>query len=121
MIRSSRDLDDLDDSLFDREEAARRKLEREAMIASGQERLRQEAARDAIVKAEAVEFTKETTRRAILAEYAAAGVEPRPGTLVSLGMLRKLGWRIEHLGLGVHRLVAPPTQPTYVPRKREQS
>lgn len=99
--------DSLDDSLFDREEAQRRKQERAEMVAAGEERLAQEAVQDAAAAARVEAFTRDATRAMILAEYQHARVEPRPGTLVSLALLMQLGWRIEDTRDG-RQLVAPP-------------
>lgn len=115
-MKPRRDIDDLDDSLFTREEAIRLRLERADMIAAGEERVRQENIADAAVKARVAALFQETNREMILREYAAHGLTPRPGTLVSLSMLLRMGWRIEEHPDGGPVLVAPPTQEKYVAR-----
>lgn len=109
-----RDIDDLDESLFTRADANRLRLDRADMVASGEERLRQESARDAAAKARVVAMTQENNRQMILREYAARGWPPPTGTLVSLPLLLKMGWRIEDHPDGGRVLVAPPAPEKYV-------
>lgn len=113
-MKPPRDIDDLDDSLFTREESIRLRLERADMKASGEARMRQEAEADAAAKARAAAFTQETSRQMILRDYEAHGLQPRPGVLVSLPTLLRLGWRIEEHPDGGTVLVAPPTPEKYV-------
>lgn len=119
-MRPRRDIDDLDDSLFDRDEAAERRRRREEERALAARRLEQEAALDAAQKVRAREFTIATNERQILAEYAHHGLRA-PLPLVSLALLLKMGWRLEKLGLGVNRLVAPPAPGPYTPTERDNS
>lgn len=112
--RRRRDIDDLDDSLFTREETIRLRQERADMVRAGEERVRQEAIADAAVKARVVAFLQETTREMILRDYAARGLTPRPGTLVSVPMLLRMGWQIAEHPDGGPVLVAPPTPEKYV-------
>jgi len=105
-----RDFDD--DDLFDAGEAKRRREERAAMIARGEERARQEAIREAAAKQRATEFTKRANDSFLIREYRAAGVEP-PNVdangvpRVGLGLLLSMGWKIEDFGNGERALVAP--------------
>lgn len=116
MNRPRRDIDDLDESLFTREEAIRLRLERASMAAAGAERLRQEAVVEAATKERMVAFTAETNRHMIMREYEAKGLTPRPGVLVSLSMLLQMGWKIEDHPDGGSVLVAPPKPEKYVAR-----
>lgn len=116
-MRHRRDIDDaLDDRVFDREEAESRRRVRDESLVSAAEQERGHQQRDAALKARVVEFTRQANERAIMAEYAHAGVEPRPGTLVSLTLLLSLGWRVEEDGRGVRTLVQPPVPEKYVAR-----
>lgn len=101
MSRSYYGTGDLDDDLFEAEEAARRRRKREEMLEAHRIAQEVEAKAEAIRKARATEVSLETNRRQLLRQYEAAGVEPpsvdasgRP--LVSLPMLLTLGWSIEH-------------------------
>lgn len=113
-MRPRRDIDDLDDSLFTREESIRLRLERADMIAAGEQRLRAEATRDAETKARIEVYTRDTSRQMILREYEARGLTPRPGPLVSLALLLGNGWRIIDHPDGGLTLVAPPEPEKYV-------
>lgn len=115
-MRSRRDIDDLD-NLFDRDQAAARRLEREQMIEAGKERTRQETARDAMVAARVRAFTQVSNGEAMLKEYRLAGVEPlrvnaEGHPTCSIALLLNVGWRIEDMA-GEKVLVAPPPAPAW--------
>lgn len=114
-MRPRRDIDDLD-TFFDHDEAKRLRDDRADMVESGKERLRQEAARDVATKARVDAEAQENNRRMILREYEARGLAPRPGTLVSLALLLRMGWRIEEGPDHEAVLVAPPAPEKYVAR-----
>lgn len=101
---------DLDDNLFEHEDAVEKQHRRAEIVETARQRAVLYDEQEAILRRRARETAIKTNERAILAEYAAAGVEPREGILVSLPMLRKLGWRIVDID-GVKSLMAPPTQP----------
>lgn len=111
MIRRRRDIDDfesLDENLFDREEAERRRRDRAAALAAGQERMRQEEALEVRMKDAVRHETADANRALLLADYERAGVAPPEGrTLVSLTLLLSLGWRIETMPDGAKVLTAP--------------
>lgn len=119
MTRFRRDIDDLDDNLFDREEAQRRHQQRAAEKADWMERgaelQKQEAARLAAVETRVKGFRQRNNARMIEREYEAAGVSP-PNRAAdgapefSLALLLRTGWRIETLQNGEKQLVAPPTR-----------
>lgn len=113
-MRPRRDIDDLDESLFTRDEAIRRRLERADMIAAGQERLRQEAVANAAAKARWLAYTQEGHRQMVLREYEVRGLTPPSGALVSLALLIRLGWQIQDDPEGGRMLVAPPPPEKYV-------
>lgn len=113
-MRTRRDIEDLDESIFTREEAIRLRLDRGAMAAAGAERLRQEAVVEAATKERMVAYTADTNRQMIMQEYAVRGLTPRPGVLVSLSMLLQIGWKIEDHPDGGAVLVAPPKPEKYV-------
>lgn len=117
-MRLRRDIDDLDDTMFDRDVAADRRRQREEERALAVERTKQSEVQEAVIAARGREFMAETSQRLILAEYHAAGIAPRPGTLVSIRTLMTLGWTIEDVGQD-RILVAPPKQPKYEPRGGE--
>ncbi len=104
-MKPRRDIDDLDENLLDRDEAADRRRERAEMIAAAEARANREAEVDAAANARVKDFTVETNRQMIVAEYRAAGLTPPSGNfVVSLTLLRKLGWTVED-GPGGARLI----------------
>jgi hypothetical protein len=120
-MKPRRDLDDLDDSLFDREEAAEHRRARAEERELALERGVQLEEQDRILRARAKASFVGTSEAMILAEYRRHGVELRSGpgvALVSLQTLLSIGWRIEEVD-GVRTLVAPPVLPKYVRRDRD--
>lgn len=126
-MRRRRDIhDDLDESLFDQEEAEARRIEREQRRARAEEQGRERAAEDAAIAARAAKFRDETNARMLVDEYRRAGVEPPKvdgdgAPTCSLTLLLWMGWTIEELGLGVRRLVSPPPPAPVKPRSKECS
>jgi hypothetical protein len=120
-MKPRRDLDDLDDSLFDREEAAEHRRARAEERELALERGVQLEEQDRILRARAKASFVGTSEAMILAEYRRHGVELRSGpgvALVSLQTLLSIGWRIEEVD-GARTLVAPPVLPKYVRRDRD--
>lgn len=119
-MRPRRDIDDMDDSFFDREEAQRLRQERTAMVQNGIER---EAANNAADKATASRVRAANLKANddfLLREYQNAGVAPPMVTAtgvpaVSLALLLRIGWTIEEVA-GDRRLVKPPPPEKYVAR-----
>ncbi len=112
-MRARRDLDDnLDDSLFDRDEVEHRPRRRTEEVERLHAQAKEIDARDAAFRASALASVKDGRRRDLLAEYRAAGVEPQgldgDGTpTVSLALLLRLNWTIEEVNRGEWKLVAP--------------
>lgn len=109
------------EDIFDREEAARRRADREAAIARNNEIIEQEAAQEAQRKEDFRLFALRVNGDQVTAQYLAAGVEPLevndegvPRT--SLSLLLSIGWTIVEIS-GLKKLVAPPARPA--PRRRE--
>lgn len=112
MNRIRRDIDDLDDSLFDRDEAQRRRQERAEAIERGKTAEVALAEYDAAARARVRADILRANDEFIAREYQSAGVEPpivsgdgKPA--VSLSMLLRLDWEIQDVA-GVRTLVAPP-------------
>lgn len=119
-LRSRRDIDDIDATLFDRDEAEERKRLREEQRALVDERRAQYVQQDAAAKVAADAGMAEANERARVAEYRAAGVFPPSGQRASLSLLLHLGWRIEEIGQGERVLVKPPSpEPWEGPRDRD--
>jgi len=89
----------------DRAVAARVMQKSEEFKARMAEIDKQDAQRNGEMAARLEARSKEISRRIIVREYAALGVAP-PEPLVSLALLRKIGWHIEEVG-GRNVLVGP--------------
>lgn len=116
-MKPRRDIDDID-SLFDQEEAQRRRDERAAIIASGAERQAMLDRQEAIERERAKASMLAATSSFLAREYQHAGVAPprvnaAGDPICSLSMLYRLGWRIEEID-NAKTLVAPPALPKYI-------
>lgn len=112
-----RDIDDLDDSLFDQDEAKRRREQRQADRARAIEQGQQLDEQDRILRERAKAAFVNNSEKLIRAEYRHHDIEPRPGVLVSLATLLSLGWTIHQVENGKKVLVAPPTPEPYIDRR----
>lgn len=121
-----RDIDDMDDDLLDQAAARDRRRERDE---AAERRAEQQAVlddQDAKAKARAAEFVRSANDSALLGEYRHAGVEPlkvNPGGLptCSLSLLLREGWTIHQMENGEKKLVAPPTAEPRRPDQRDNS
>lgn len=123
-VRPRRDLDDLDENLFDRDEAQRLRAER-AQQAENHRKFEAEQAEQAARRAAGF---KEWSRRAgvesIRAGYEALGVEPpsldgNGEPVCSVDLLMRIGWRIENTPDGKVWIRPPAHEPWTGPKDKD--
>lgn len=112
MTRIRRDIDDLDDSLFEAEAAKERREVNAHRRDTADRRQAMLEAQDAAIRESARRHTLENNRRQVLSEYASAGAAPPcvdgDGTpTCSLSLLLKMGWTFEYEMDGA-KYLAPP-------------
>lgn len=126
MNRHRRDIDDLDESLFTREEAEGRRAERAEQKENHRKFEEAQAQQDAKRAAEFNEWSREKGIESIRRGYAARGVEPPcvngdGEPTCSADLLLKMGWRIEEMPDGTKTWVRPPAPEPWTGPKDKDS